>query len=240
MALRPILVVLHQEHSSPGKLGHALKARGYALDIRRPRFGDPLPATLAAHAGAVIFGGPMSANDLDQYIRDEIDWIGVPLAEQAPFLGICLGAQMLVKTLGGSVAPHCDGCAEVGFYPLRPTPEGRDLMEWPDTVYQWHREGFDDLPADARLLARGDLFPNQAFRVGPSAFGIQFHAELTYAMACRWTTHGRARLTLPGTQPRAAHMNGWFRYDPPIRSWLSRFLDLWLAGDRRGHVAKAA
>src|SRR6185312_11027023 len=75
----PILVVLHQETSTPGRVGNALRALGHSLDIRRPRFGDPLPRTLDGHAGAVVFGGPMSANDPDDYIRNEIGWIGVPL-----------------------------------------------------------------------------------------------------------------------------------------------------------------
>ncbi|HEX9905593.1 MAG TPA: glutamine amidotransferase, partial [Propylenella sp.] len=157
-----ILIVLHQETSSPGKLGQMLVAKGHHLDIRRPRFGDPLPETMAEHAGAVIFGGPMSANDSDDFIRREIDWIGVTLKEGAPFLGVCLGAQMLVKHLGGSVCGHCDGCAEIGFYRLHATEAGRRLIDWPDTVYQWHREGFD-LPSGATLLARGDIFENQAF-----------------------------------------------------------------------------
>ena len=61
------------------------------------------------HAGAVIFGGPMSANDPDEFVRREIDWIEVPLREQRPFLGICLGAQMLAKQFGAPVAPHPEG-----------------------------------------------------------------------------------------------------------------------------------
>src|SRR5271169_722255 len=91
----PVLIVLHQETSTPGRVGNALRALGYRLDLRRPRFGDVLPEALEHHAGAVIFGGPMSANDPDEFIRREIDWIAVPLLEQRPFLGICLGAQML-------------------------------------------------------------------------------------------------------------------------------------------------
>src|SRR3954452_18973703 len=72
--LLPVLVILHQETSTPGRVGNALRALGHPLDVRRPRFGDPLPETLDGHAGAVIFGGPMSANDPDDYIRCEIDW----------------------------------------------------------------------------------------------------------------------------------------------------------------------
>ena len=234
-----ILIILHQEASSPGKLGQMLTAKGYQLDIRRPRFDDPLPTTMDEHAGAVIFGGPMSANDPDDFIRTETDWIGVTLKEGAPFLGICLGAQMLVKHLGGKVTGHCDGCAEVGFYDLYATDAGSRLSEWPSTVYQWHREGFD-LPSDATLLARGDIFENQAFSVGGTAFGIQFHSELTYAMACRWTVRGAERFALPKAQSRAEHMAGWFRYDPPIRAWLWNFLDVWLAQDKRRVTEKKA
>jgi GMP synthase (glutamine-hydrolysing) len=149
----------------------------------------------------------------------------VTLKEGAPFLGVCLGAQMLVKHLGGSVFGHCDGCAEIGFYRLEATDAGRKL--------QWHREGFD-MPRGATLLARGDIFENQAFSVNDIAFGIQFHSELTYAMACRWTVRGAARFELPKAQSRAEHMAGWFRYDPAIRAWLWNFLDTWLAHDKRG------
>ncbi|HEY9213798.1 MAG TPA: glutamine amidotransferase, partial [Ancylobacter sp.] len=58
-----VLIVLHQEHSSPGRFGRLLVERGYKLDIRRPCLGDPLPDTMDDHLGAVIFGGPQSAND---------------------------------------------------------------------------------------------------------------------------------------------------------------------------------
>jgi GMP synthase (glutamine-hydrolysing) len=234
-----ILIVLHQETSNPGKVGQMLRAKGFGLDIRRPRFGDALPETMAEHAGAVIFGGPMSANDGDDFVRREIDWIGAPLKEGAPFLGICLGAQMLIKHLGGAVYPHCEGCAEVGFYPLYPTGAGRRLTSWPEVVYQWHREGFD-LPSGTELLACGDIFRNQAFCAGGTAFGVQFHSELTYAMACRWTVRGAERFKLPMAQGRAEHMAGWFRYDPPIRAWLWDFLDVWLAQDKREMAERRA
>src|SRR6201988_3777335 len=122
--LLPVLIVLHQETSTPGRVGNALRALGHPLDIKRPRFGDCLPETLDEHAGAIIFGGPMSANDSDDYVRREIDWIEIPLREHRPFLGICLGAQMLAKQLGAQVAPHPEGRVEVGYYPIRPPPGG--------------------------------------------------------------------------------------------------------------------
>src|SRR6516164_2362464 len=132
-SLLPVLIVLHQESSTPGRVGNVLRALGHRLDIRRPRFGDPLPATLDRHAGAVVFGGPMSANDSDDYVRREIDWIEIPLREQRPFLGICLGAQMLAMQLGAGVAPHPQGLTQIGYYPIRPTGAGVALCgAWPD------------------------------------------------------------------------------------------------------------
>ena len=154
----PVLIILHQESSSPGRVGNALRALGHPLDVRRPRFGDALPETLDKHAGAVIFGGPMSANDGDDFVRREIDWIAVPLRERRPFLGICLGAQMLARQLGARVAPHPQGRAQIGYYPIRPTPAGLEICpNWPDHVYHWHREGFE-LPSGAELLAGAATF----------------------------------------------------------------------------------
>jgi len=226
----PILVVLHRDNSAPGRVGHSLQERGYPLDVRRPCFGDPLPDTLAEHAGAIIFGGPMSANDKDDFVRRETDWIAVPLKERKPFLGICLGAQMLARHLGSRVYPHAEGQAEIGYYPIRPTELGRTLCDpWPEQVYQWHREGFD-LPSGAELMAEGDTFPVQAFRTG-CAYGVQFHPEVTHQTICRWTVRGHERTFLPGAKQRAAHFADRAVYDLADlagRVWLAAFIDHWL------------
>lgn len=223
-----ILVILHQERSTPGRVGQRLRQRGYVLDIRKPRFGDPLPPTMANHAAAIIFGGPMSANDDEDFIHRETDWIGVPLKEQKPFFGICLGAQMLVRHLGGRVAPHPDGKVEIGYYDLEPTEAGSALMAWPKTVYQWHGDGMS-VPPGAVELARGEIFTTQAIQVGQNAFGIQFHAELTLAMLYRWTTRSAHRLATPGARPREEHFEGRLLHDQATSDWLDRFLDLLLA-----------
>jgi GMP synthase (glutamine-hydrolysing) len=226
--LRPVLIVLHQETSTPGRVGNALRLLGHPLDVRRPRFGDPLPETLDDHAGAVIFGGPMSANDPDDYVRREIDWIAVPLREDRPFLGICLGAQMLAVQLGARVAPHPEGRAQIGYYPIRPTAAGRAICaDWPDHVYHWHREGFE-LPVGSELLAEGSDFPVEAFREGHS-FGFQFHPDVTTAMMHRWTTRGHERFELPGARPCREHFAYRAVHDVAERAWLKHFLDGWLA-----------
>jgi GMP synthase (glutamine-hydrolysing) len=186
-----------------------------------------------------MFGGPMSANDADAYIRREIDWISVPLREQRPFLGICLGAQMLARHLGARVAPHAEGQVQMGYYPIRPTPAGRALCpNWPDHVYHWHSEGFG-LPAGAELLAEGNDFPVQAFRFD-HCFGLQFHPDVTYAMMHRWTTRGGARLETPGAHPRHQHFADRAIYDVTERAWLREFLDGWLARMPFSAMAQAA
>lgn len=225
--LLPILTVLHQEHSTPGRVGFALQQLGYRLDVRRPRLGEPLPETLHEHSAAMIFGGPMSANDADDFIRREIEWIGVALRESKPFLGICLGAQMCVKHLGGRVFRHPEGRAEIGYYPIRPTAAGLAVVNvWPECVYQWHREGFD-VPPGAELLAEGDMFEVQAIRYG-RAFALQFHPDVTHAMMYRWIARGAERMALPGARPRDTHFADRAVYDRTARAWLSVFLEHWL------------
>jgi GMP synthase (glutamine-hydrolysing) len=229
----PVLIVLHQETSTPGRVGNALRRLGIALDIRRPRFGDPLPETMVHHAGVAIFGGPMSANDGEDWVRREIDWIALPLREKAPFLGICLGAQMLAHQLGAQVYHHPQGHAEVGYYPIRPTAHGRTVCcDWPERVYQWHREGFE-LPAGADLLAEGDSFPVQAFRYNGAAYALQFHPDVTQAMLHRWTVRGHERTKLPNAQPRHKHFADRAVYDPANRAFLDGFLGCWLGKDER-------
>ncbi|MAY62755.1 MAG: GMP synthase [Rhizobiales bacterium] len=219
-----ILVVMHQETSSPGRVGQVLTKMGYALDFRRPVLGDPLPGTLDNHAGAVIFGGPMSANDDIEGIRAETRWMDVVLKSGKPYLGICLGAQILARNLGAKVYGRDDGHVEIGWYPIRPTEAGIKMMDWPDMVYQFHREGFD-MPRGAELLATSETYPNQAFRYGDNAWGVQFHAELTLAMMHRWAVRGAQRFVLPGAQVGAQHLSGRLLHDAALFTWLNLFLD---------------
>jgi GMP synthase (glutamine-hydrolysing) len=229
--MRKVLTVLHEQDSTAGRLGRLLRAEGYALDCRRSRFGDPLPRTLRDYAGVIIFGGSMSVNDHDAWLRREIDWIGVPLKEGTPFIGICLGAQMLARHLGYSVRPHARGRVEIGYYPIEPTEQGHRLCDcsFPRYVYQWHREGFD-LPQGAALLARGCDFEAQAFRYCDHAYGFQFHPEVTFATLCRWALLTREPLSEPGARPLHRHIEGWLRHDAAVARWTRAFLSRWLAG----------
>jgi len=222
-----ILLVVHQETSNPGRVARQLRARGYELDIRRPSGGDTLPKTMDRHAGAVIFGGPVSANDdHHDYIRQEIDWISVALDSGKPFLGICLGAQMMVRNLGGKVECHPDERVEIGYHPVQPTTQGSTVFDAQTCFYQWHREGFS-LPAGCERLAAGKVFENQALRLG-NAYGIQFHPEVTFGIMMRWLTHAAHMLELPGAQSHEDQVRARRRFEGPTVRWLDQFLDIWL------------
>jgi GMP synthase (glutamine-hydrolysing) len=228
-----VLIVLHQEHSNPGRVGELLVARGCTLDRRCPNLGDPLPEDLSPYAAAVVFGGPQSAND-DHLagIRAELDWLertAVPAT--TPLLGICLGAQMIARVLGAGIGPHPEGLVEIGWHPVHPTAAGESYFEGTTMFYQWHRETFE-IPADAVHLAHNEAFDAQAFCHADHVYGIEFHPEMTLAMIERWTDSekGAPMLTLPGAQPRSAQLEGYCRYVTASDRWLGRFLDERLLG----------
>jgi GMP synthase (glutamine-hydrolysing) len=176
----------------------------------------------------------MSANDPDDFVKAEIGWLDVPLKEKRPLLGICLGAQMLVRHLGGKVQPNPRRLTEIGWYPLRATEKGRQLMHWPKMVYHFHREGFD-LPHGAELLAEGDVYRTRPSAMASTPGALQFHAELTRAMMHRWVVHGAHRFILPNAQQGREHLEGRMLFDAPLKAWLDEFLDHRL----RGQAGKA-
>ena len=228
---KKVLIIVHQEHSTPGKVGMFLEKRGYALDRRCPNLGDPLPEDLSPYEAAVVFGGPMSANDdhLDG-IRAELDWLERrALPSDCPLVGICLGAQQIARVLGAKVGTHQAGLVEIGYFDVRPTGACTSFLKEPTTFYQWHTETFD-IPEGAVHLAENDAFPGQAFRYGDRVYAIEFHAEMTRDMIERWSTseRGAARIVEfegKGAQPRDVHLEGYERHAEGSDRWLDNFLD---------------
>lgn len=227
--VKKILIVVHQATSDPGLVGQLLQAEGYSLDVRCPAEGDSLPAQLEAYSGVVVFGGPMSANDSDTlpFIRSELDWIPKVLAAEKPYLGICLGAQLLARVLGAAVQPHPTGVREIGYTSIQPSCVSHNPFAALSQVYQWHQEGFE-LPAGAVLLATGEIFPNQAFRYGEQVYGVQFHPEMTRHLIQQWTERGADQLTDADPtceEQLAAHD----RHAVAVARWLRGFLHDWLS-----------
>ncbi|HSH41548.1 MAG TPA: hypothetical protein VK973_05410, partial [Arenicellales bacterium] len=140
-----VLIVVHQENSTPGRVGDFLLERGYCLDRRCPCLGEPLPPDLSSYAAVVVFGGPQSANDLHlPGICAELDWLERhALTAELPLLGICLGAQEIARALGAKVGPHPEGRVEIGYYPVYPTAQAGGFLDGTMCFYQWHSETFD-------------------------------------------------------------------------------------------------
>jgi GMP synthase (glutamine-hydrolysing) len=221
---RPVLCIVHHNRWDVSLVGEHFARRGVAVDIRQPNAGDPLPDPDEA-AGAVVFGGTMSANDdHDPAIRAELRFVEAALAAGTPLFGVCLGGQMLARALGARVAPHATGLWEIGYRPVAPTAAGAAVFEGVGAFFQWHGEGFD-LPAGAERLAGGDLYPEQAFRYGANAYGVQFHPEISRPHLDLWQALDMDR---PGADPLDRQNADDARLRPAVEAWLGRFLDGWL------------
>ena len=218
---------MHQKTSEAGDLEVKLTKRGYSFEYVKPPLGDELPQNLKQYSVIVIFGGPMSANDNDEFIKKEIDWIKFVINSNVPFLGICLGAQILVKYLGCKVEKNPSELSEIGFYKIQPTENGIKLFQSQDVFYQFHTEGFE-LPSGCELLAKGDIFSNQAFRY-KNCYGLQFHPEVNIYLHLKWL------FLVLIKKPHILFKNGaqnifyqlWLRikYNNSISRWLDDFLD---------------
>lgn len=228
-----ILIVLHRSCGDTGKIGNLLIQRGYELDIRCVLEGDTLPDP-AGYAAVIVFGGIMSANDCQVLpgIRAEIDWIPSVIAAQVPYLGICLGAQLLARALGAGVARKPDLSVEIGFHHVRPTRQNCTMLP-PQGLrfYQWHLEGFS-IPAQCERLAESDNFPNQAFMLNEKTIGFQFHPEATREMIDCWVQREPENLGLDGAQSYKTQVELFRESDNAVSQWLSSFLDNWLSKNK--------
>ncbi len=226
-----VICVVHGAESNTGRIGRGIRDSGFEEIRCCAKEGDVLPESFDEVAGAVVFGGPMSANDdstLD-FIAGELAWIDRVLEAGTPFLGVCLGAQMLARCLGAAVKPHDDGWHEIGFTEIAPTGAGDDLLGDTRHFYQWHSEGFD-LPAGCELLARGvsGLFPHQMYRTDGSVYGVQFHPECTLDIIRFWTTEASHLLEERGAQQPDEQLANAEKYDRLVDVWVPRFIDRWL------------
>lgn len=181
-----LLIVKNVEREGPGLLRDVLAAHGLAADVIEMARGDEIPA-LAHYAGVVVLGGPASANDGSPAIHAQMSLVREVLEKGLPYLGICLGHQLLGKVAGGDV--HAAGVAEVGFvdpggspHEITLTAQGKEdplFQHFPETfpTFQLHGEEVR-VGRDAVVLATGRTTYGQAIRVGRQAYGVQFHAEV--------------------------------------------------------------
>jgi GMP synthase (glutamine-hydrolysing) len=183
-----VLAVIHGRRARSGVFGDAVEKRGHELDEWSLAWTDPPPRPLDDYGAVLVFGGAMHADQDDRHpwLREETLFLRRLLASGTPVLGVCLGAQLLARAAHAPVGPASE--PEIGWHEVELTPEAADdpiLSRLPSRfeAFQWHFYNYG-VPAGAVELARSPVC-TQAFRLG-SAWGIQFHAEVTGAQVARW------------------------------------------------------
>lgn len=183
--------------------------------------GEPLPA-LADISGLIVLGGAMGANDeaTHPFLAELKGLLREVVAGRVPYLGICLGGQLLATALGAPVVSR--RWEELGSLAINLTPAaaGDPLfagLPATFTTFQWHHDSFD-LPPGALLLASSAACPHQAFRVGPVAWGLQFHPEVTESIIRDWCAWD------PETAGRVEQLVAAFTANAPAYAALSRLL----------------
>ena len=200
-----LLVFQHVAYEILGTLNSLLK--NYDFRIRYVNFGrypDAQPS-LEGYHGLVVLGGPMNVDQVEQYshLTTEIILIREAINKGIPVLGICLGAQLIAKALGGEVKRNQE--REIGWYAVSPTREGKNdplfaHFQNAERIFQWHRDTFE-IPEEAVHLATSPTCINQAFRYRSNVYGFQFHLEVDEPLIERW-------LRLPILREEIEDLNG--------------------------------
>ncbi len=198
-----VYVLQHVPHETLGSLESHFRAAG--VEWRAVAMFSRQTAETAWDwdhvAGLVVLGGPMNVDQVAEhpFLQWEVGWIQEAVRRQLPVLGICLGAQLLAKSLGARV--YANRVKEIGWYDIELMAPADDPLfgglNGRRTVFQWHGDTFD-LPAGAVQLARSELCEQQAFRFGANAYGLQFHVEVTADMVDRWLNEAENQRELSG------------------------------------------
>ncbi len=218
-----LLVVQHEPTCPPALLAASAAAGGVVLDVVRVHEDEAVPRRVAGSDALAVLGGVMGVHEAPAYphLHDVMALIRDAAARSVPVLGICLGAQLAAHALGGRAYPGAAGL-EAGWVRLELTDQGRGdpvvgalaapagaraepagPLAAPVEVFEWHTDTFD-LPPGARLLARGDRYAAQAFRLG-SVVAVQFHPEVDAPLISAWYRADREAI---GTAGRETTVDG--------------------------------
>jgi GMP synthase (glutamine-hydrolysing) len=144
---------------------------------------QPLPGEPDQWDGIVVTGSPAMVSDRATWSESAAAWLAKAVGMGIPVLGVCYGHQLLAHAFGGQVGYHPKG-RESGTYPVKLHSAAQEDPLFGSFPAEFkaqltHRQSVLELPAEAVLLASNDFENHQAFRIGPSAWGVQFHPEFT-------------------------------------------------------------
>jgi GMP synthase-like glutamine amidotransferase len=202
-----VLVFQHLDIEHPGIFRDFLNADGVSWDVCELDDGAPIPS-LDRYDALWVMGGPMDVweEDVHPWLIREKQAIREAVVDRSmPYLGLCLGHQLLGEALGGRVgkaqAPEV-GVMQVSFHAAAigdPLFAGIASTEAPIDCLQWHGAAVLDPPNGATVLAHSPLCAVQAMRVGRHAWGIQFHVEVTEETVPQWSAVPEYRAALERT-----------------------------------------
>ena len=179
-----LAVLAHEPQTGLGALATSLPEAEVDYELVCTTHGGALP-DVARLDGVIALGGSLGVHD--PRLLETRTWIRSAVLGGLPFLGVCLGGQLLASAFGARVAP---GRPELGLHDvfLTEAAEHDPLFAGLPRRLQvlgWHEDSFD-LPPGAVPLAGSIACTYQAFRVGAAAYGLQFHPEVRAGDLLRW------------------------------------------------------
>ena len=226
------LVLQHLRIEPTAMIGAVIEDAGHNIEVVRMDRDESVPQSLSGFDGLIVMGGPMSANDTHlPFIIDEIKLLRKAIEIDLPVLGLCLGAQLLARAAGAEIVGS--PVRELGWLPVHRTWDAVDdplfsnLRDDGLMVFQWHGETFT-LPDAATLIATHPDVPNQAFRIGSSQYGLQFHIEVDRAIIESWIEAGESERETLGDAGVASILDETPLHLPAAQKFCSQMILAWL------------